>query len=534
MSNYERKFANQGYGRYGRGQRLESVPQDQPVVFEDFSGGYNSSKVGGTSANSSPLTVDTRVDTKGRLRRAPGVRRTEDFAGRTAAQLAVHASLDNTLELILFDPPFIGVKRAGAVQWTDIGLPQSPQFFAWANHGSDLIFSNGIGAVWARKSGEVPRQIEGAPPARAYASFAGRALAGNAIIEGNMEPLGVRWSAANSLVEDWRGLGAGFELLLDDASYGDQILSFIPMGLDAIAVVMRNNIWVGRVTRIRNRPIDFRPVIRELGFVNRRVAVPTPVGVIGLSEVGVYVFDGNSVSHISAAIDEDLLPLDFANLRRYAAQYHPGRMEYWLFTPTETWVYAIKSQRWERRSLVALDAAWWSPLVEGTLWGQATGTWGEASGTWLDYKTKSAEDFDFVVLRSNGMSLGVEDEAEVCYFDLAQTPFWQFQHGQGQRLTEQLTLKATEVQYVGGGLIGLRFANKDGEVIARSVYDLPVKSTPYSTVLHGMYTGEGLRFQLDFGQGNVGVSKVAHRVLQRSERIETNPLRPLGGYPDYG
>lgn len=506
---------------YGQGIRLEDIPRSDSVLFEDFSGGYDSSKVGGASEKSSPLAIDVYVDAEGRIRRVPGLREVEKYTTRTLRQMAVHANLDKVTELVFFDPPFIGVKGPADTVWTDVGLPASDQYVAWTNFGSELVFSNGLGAAFARASGGATRKLLEAPPARAYASFAGRVLAANAIIEGTMEPLGVVWSGASSQVDDWQGLGGGYELLLDDLSYGDEIQSLIPMGLDQIAVSMKRSLWVGRRTGLRDRPVDFKPVVRSMGFVNRRVAVSTQVGVIGLTVDGVYAFDGSSVQHLSRQIDADLLPLDKANIRNYSSAYDPVKMEYWLFTPTETWVLDIQRGRWSRRSLKAKDAVLWSPFVKGPSWNQLVGSWGAQTGAWVDYKSEHTDELELHVLveRDGTSYLGAADEGLSHYVGVASTPFWQFPRVQGKQLDQQFTIQAVELQYLGGGLFGFRHTDMDGVQDKHSSFDLPFVTEPRTAVFNPAATGEGIGFQLDFGEGNIAISKVAVRFLPRSSRI---------------
>lgn len=500
-----------GARRGWRGNQIQALPESQQLVFEDFSGGYDARNR--RSPNSTSFALDTLVTDEGRIRRVPGVVTAEQLSEREPTQVALQPSLDYTTELLLFDPPWLGVKYEGDVEWTNAGLPSSTRPFAWTNFADRLIFGNGTGSVYSREPFGAPVALTEAPQANAYASFAGRVLALGATINGNYEPLGVAWSAANSLPDDWTSEGSGYEFLIDDMSAGDEGVALVTLGLDLVAVMLRNSLWIGRPTRQVGRPVAFTSRVPRLGPINAAVCASTRLGVVFLAASGVWLFDGNGATLLSEQINPQLLPLDTEQYGRYSAFYDPLSHQYYLFTPNETWVYDLLHQRWHRRSLVAYGAVLWSTQYDATTWAEVVGSWAVQTLTWRDFKPRQSEGFRpwFLGNAEGERALGYEDEAQSCHFDTGQTPWWELPFVQGQRLTQPFTVQQLELEYVGGGSIGLQFPTLGAGWTGGPSYSLPDRTELTSVPLWAYRTGLGTGMRLDFGTGFVEVSRATIR-----------------------
>jgi hypothetical protein len=258
MNNYQDKRKPGRHFNYGRGHYIQSLPEAKYAAFINFSGGldYREARED-VPQNSSPSALDVEVTHRDRLRPVPGTTSVEELT-HTPNQLVLHASLEFTSELVMFDPPFIGIRTSDETEWFDVGLPEGDRKFAYVNFGGTLLFSNGRIGLYAKEAGETEVElVEGGPAAHTLASFAGRVFAGAAIIGGNREPLGISWSGASSDHDEWevfndQGVqtGAGFELLIDDMIQGNYIVALRTMGLDFMAILLRNSIWIGRTSSL--------------------------------------------------------------------------------------------------------------------------------------------------------------------------------------------------------------------------------------------------------------------------------------------
>lgn len=540
MSKYER-YGSGSLSRYGTGFQLDpaAVPAMQWIAYPDFSGGYISAAATDTiPKNATGNSLDVEVDRRGRLVVVPGTTEVELLAGRTLTQVALHASLSEGSELLFFDPPFLGVRTSGATAWQDVGLPVSPEPFSWANFGSTLIFGNGRVGTYARQPHSNAIQLLAkAPAASTYASFAGRVFAGRAIIDGNREDLGVVWSASNSDFTDWEGFGAGFELLIDSMTDGaDRIVALRPMGLDFMMIGCRRSIWIATRTGLSSRPADFKSRVSGLGFVNEETVRVTRFGVLGLTDVGVALFDGNQAAIVSEAINSELLPLDMSQLDRYAGVYNPDMAQYYLFTPTLTWVYDLERRRWIKRSLQARAAVAFAAQVSGKRWQDLTGTWGEQVGAWEDLGPAETDDSQFFLLNPAGAdtNLSVEDVASSSNFGVPMLPRWEFPVADGRYLNQLLTVQRVVLRYEGQGEVNLWLPDIDGVMQLRSSnYPLALASGVRTKALFGMATGLGASAMIEFPVGKPKLVRLDLGVLERGPRIENTVFEAREYYQDF-
>lgn len=543
MATFESRLASR---RFGRLQQIppEAVPTAMPLTYSDFSGGFDLRDVRqDVPANTTPEAMDVDVSPEERIRRIHGIEAEETWSlasrpGLDIIQMIPHASLDYSTELLLFAPPLLGIKKEAETQWIEADLP-SGEFYGHVNFGGTLLFSNRKEEkVFVRQPGESTiAVVKKAIPGLTYASFAARVFVGNAVIEGNTERMGIAWSATNSNYEDWEGAGSGFELLIDDLSVGDKILKLMPMGLDFMAIICRHSIWVASRTGLVDRPAAFQSRVGKLGAVSQAACTMTRVGPMFLHDSGIWFFDGNTPQHVSAQIDSALLPLDYENIESYRTAYSPKSERFYLMTPTETWVYELKTQRWWRMSLKALAAIFWSAQGHALTWDEAEGTWDEQTLTWDDMSPEQGEDYNlwFVARdKDGGLSLGKEKQDATCYFGIPQTPYYQFPLVQQEPATKLFTTQNVVLEYIRGGLVGLRQPNVDGDFVGTAVYELPASQRTRVAALPYVHTGLGAGLQLDLGEGCVEISRVQLALLVRGERIILEPLARLSyeGYDE--
>ena len=536
MSTHAR-YGQGPYARYGRGVFVREVPSFEPLVWKDFAGGLNLADVRqDIEAHTTPFAVDTIVTDRDRVRRGPGIETVESLTPHEPRQMAVQADLNNTAELVLFAPPFLGVKREGAVTWTDHGLAGG-RAFGWTNFGGSLVFGNRLGATYARNPrSNTIEAIPGAPSGAAYASFAGRVFVGNAILDGNTEPMGIAWSDSSSFYDSWdEERGAGAELLIDDLSAGDEILRMLAMGLDFLAIVCRRSLWVGRRTGLVGRPADFQPRVPKVGAVSAGAVALTPEGVALLTVEGVRLFDGSGAPVVSEQINSELLPLDSERLEEYKLAFNPRSGYLMVLAPVATYVYDLRRRRWFKRSAVLFDGVGFAEQFAATTWGQLVGSWSVQTKRWGEFTPEQADSLDMYYLGTDGSEtlLGVESDEQTCSFGIPNTALWQLplvlaDRGTNLHLTEQV-----DVEYVGNGVLGLRQPNQVGDYVGVGVWNLPdTGGKPRTLSLYYRHLSQGLGLQLDFGQGCLEVSRVAAHVQLQGPRVNAGLAR-LPGYTDY-
>jgi hypothetical protein len=301
------------FAGFGRKIQMQSLPADAPALtFENFALGYVAgAEKDEIKKNGSPYALNTEVDNKNRIMRAPGTTLVEEFADDHApTQLVVHGNLNGRTELVFFDPPFVGVKQLGATTWFDAGIPGVKRYTSTV-FGGVLLFTNGRSKVFARQAeSSAIEELEEAPPAYTLCSAFNRVFAGGCIINGNFEPLGIRWSAANSDYKDWTGLGASGELLLDDTAIGDRIVTMLSMGLDFIAVMLRRAVWVGRRTNNALHPAQFRPQVPNKGAETAELLF---LGLGPLDVPSLYKEDPTSLDNFGVPMDTPVWEFPFTD-----------------------------------------------------------------------------------------------------------------------------------------------------------------------------------------------------------------------------
>lgn len=533
MQNYDQKFGNEGYGTFGRGHFIKELPVPQRLSFSDFSGGLDMRDAKeDTLQNSSSSSLDVEVTQRDRLRPVPGTT-TSEVLTREAKQMLLQASLDYTSELVLFDAPFLGVKRGATTTWFDASLPVDERLFAAVNFGGALLFSNGSSGLYKRESGKDEVElVEHGPAAHTFASFAGRVFSGATIIGGNREPLGISWSGASSDPSEWDAFnedgsqtGAGSELLIDDMVQGNYIVALRTMGLDFMAVFLRNSIWIGRRTNNLLRPADFQPRVTGVGAINESTCAVTRFGAIHVHDSGVYLFDGNISTLISEQINAELLPIDKSQLNLYRSSYDPLTKQYFLFTPVCTWVLDLERRRWHKRSLVALGASIFASQLSAKTWGELLGTWASQSGAWEDYKAQETGDVEFIYLGEEGgdVVLAKEDPDSRENFGVAMEPFWDSPQVRGASATDLICVKEIGFSYLGEGKLRFDFLDQEGDFVPVREATLR-RSNNFLTDYRRLeqITSRG-GFRLNFLEGNPEVSFVELQVIPAGKKRVRSP-----------
>lgn len=534
--------------RFGSDNRIESFPQRHEEVYRDFSKGYvvdtNRESI---DPGASPFCINVEITKRNRLRSSGGSTLVESFGERNPNYLALHASLDFTAELLFFDAPFLGVKRTGSTVWLDVGLASGP--FAYANYGGTLVFTDGE-RVFGREPNDAHNLevLTEAPVARAYASWAGRLWAGATLVDGRFEPLGIAWSAVaeentegivvRSDHRDWNGEGAGAELLIDDMTAGDRIVALRPIGLDFMAVMMRNSIWVGSRTGDIDRPGDFKSRIPGLGAVTEPVCRMTPRGIMFLSDSGVYSFDGNTPQHLSRAIDGILLPLDYENLDAYWATYDPQKQWYYLHTPCETFIFDLLNNRWLPLSLLAEASVVWPIQLPFIRWMDLIGDWSnQAQYRWLDYRGTAEGLIEMLFmgdLPDGERAIERRDPRSRTFFGEQFESIWEWRPVSDKHVNRLITMKEFLVEYVGFGRLTFWAPNIHGVYEPFAQGDLPNISNPDIAIFAASKTGRILGLQVRFCEPFLEILQAETKGQLRSNRIEQidGPHYPAPEIPD--
>lgn len=503
-----------------------ALPQSVPVPFRGFSGGLDlSDRPEDVAENSSPDCSDVEVTEQDELIRQEGIQTVESFVGRTILHMRPHFGLDARTELLMFAPPFIGVKRDVGTVWTDHGLDPEGGFVAATNHGGTLLFTDGR-AVYTREAFSDSIQTrEDVPIARSYVSFAGRVFALDVNWQGAHEASGIVWSAANSLAHDFDSTGTGYELLIAEQSFNDRGIALKSMNLDMIAILMRRSIWIGRRTGLVDRPASFEPRVQGAGAVNAATAQVTPYGVLFLSDDGVRIFDGNQAVVISQKINKALLPLDYENLDGYSSLYDPQRSWYYLFTPSETWILDLSKQRWYRKSVVVQHAAMfadqealvtWESFPPGTTWEDLAGQ------VWEDYIIEEGPIMYtyFIADVAGTPTLGLQTTDDETYYGTVVRPYWRFRVSDTPLLRQMVTVKAVTVEYDGFGTIEIMLPNVDGDMVLAVTEALAIAGLRRVTEVPMLWSGRGLGLTLRIMAGDPAIKAVDMEVVPRSKSVK--------------
>lgn len=495
-------FGRGGFERFGRGQYLQELPGTRQVKVQDFSGGYDSRDAReDVPKNTSPYAIDVEVSTRDEIIRAPGVVTRETFATRTPEQLVLHSSLDLTAELLVLDAPFLGISDGTTTTWTDHALPVGR--YAWTNYGGRLLFSEGT-TMYSRLPAAAPAAVAGAPGARAFATFAGRIIAGHVKNGASVVPMGLQWNAASAAYNDWGGVGAGFEELISNRLEVDYITNLVPLGFDLLVIVCRRSVWVASRTGQTDRPLDAQARIEGLGAVSYGGSCATPYGVAMLTDDGVQIFDGSSLQPIGDQIRNELLPLNLAVAESYKLHYHPSRDRLYVLTPTDTWVYEFARRRWYRRSLVALSAASFGA---------------------------TQNNYDIYFLGTDNLGrvvLGREDVTHAKYFDDAQTPICELPLEDGEYVNQIISSTQYLMKYLGEGTVDFWMPSTEGvyERVTGITLSPTTGTKPMLATTQKMHSGLALGIQLRIVSGTPRIAGVAADIILRGPRIPKPTARP--------
>lgn len=517
---------------WGRGRYLQQLPQSSEMVVASFAGGVDLREPAqDTPVNCASDARDMEITSRDRLRPAPGTTLVEAFEDHDPTQVILHASLDYRSELVLLDPPYVGVKSHSETVWTDADLP-SGRLYGYTNFGGTLVLSNGREGLWYREPGGSVSLIDEAPSGYTLANFAGRIFVGGATVGGTREPLGVAWSGATSSVDDWSGEGAGYELLIDDLSLSNYIVSLRTMGLDFLAVLLRQSIWIGTRTGLTNRPADFQSRVLGIGCVSDKTAVVTRFGVVFLADTGVYVFDGNQVALLSAEINDALLPLGDIDL--YAGRYNPKNECYYLFTPDGTWLLDLGQldpgrldftrRRWlPVRSGVALDAALFATQFAALSWGQLVGSWAAQTGSWEDYSPRELDDARLLLLgeQDGVMCLVEEDYDSRESFGVALDPYWTTQWLVAPEASRLVLVQGIDLMYKASyAYVELESTDENGDLTALLSSGLRQRAEPGEQHFGANKAGLGLKLRLSITDGTAEIERIVARHRLLSPRVE--------------
>lgn len=541
---YGDKFGNQR-GGYGKGFPVQTLPAPQTARYKDFSGGYYAGDADeDVPPNTTPGGTDVEVSRKDRIIRAPGTAAFEALAGRSPEQLAIHAGLGFRSELVLFDLPFIGFKREAATTWVNAGLvPGDPvtNMYFYATFGDDFIFQNGAQHVYKHTFGtDSVELVDAVPLGYTMAVWAARLWVGGAIIDGNFEELGLDWSGVNGYLDRDIDNGAGTELLIQDTGLGDRMVALRPMGFDYMAILMRRSIWIARRVDDLARPGDFVPRVTGKGCVHERTAKTTFGGVIYLSDEGVEIFDGNDSQHLSAAIDAEILPLDYANINKYTATYNPQNQRYTLIVPGKgVYVLDMLRKRWFKRTQLAIDVVPFATQFHAQTWAELVGSWDAQASTWKAFSPNEIDTPDTVFLGQmpdTSYAIEKEDKNATAYFGRAQVPLWICPTTEGQRAIDLVTTQELRATYVGSGTLGYQLRNNDGDLVHVDQAVLPNQAAPKTKKMTGMFTGKGVGLALEVG-GLLELIKIELDFRLRGRRIGDGVLDAAGAgtvTPDQG
>lgn len=508
--------------------RAQALP---PIKYSSFGGGFfRGAKDIAVPKNAAADALDIEITRDDKLRRAPGTTRVESYGSRVPRQLILHPSLDFTSELLTITTTSdLGIKREGATAWYGTSLPITGPKFFYATYGDTLLLSNGRHKIFSREPrATVLTELPDLPLGRTMAVIAGRLFIGGAAISGNFEPMGQFWSGANGPDDIDPLNGAGGELLIADTGYGDAIVANRIIGLDMMAILCRRSIWIGRVTGLPTRPLDFQLRVPGKGCVSEACARTVHGGVMYLGDEGVELFDGNDPIHKSYGIDTEILPLDMENIGLYSAAYDPRRRWYYLFTPFATYIYDLRFDRWYKRSMIAISGSIFATQFPAITWGEAVGTWGDQLLTWADMSPEESGIADMLftgLVPGEAYTLEKEDYDSVAYFGVEQDSFWVTQTEEaGQQSNTAWTVKAARVEHEGeAGTIELLI--NDGVSLGQA--DLPASDEPTVSQMKSNQTSRALVGEIRFKDGQPIISSFEFDPIKRSQLRKTDVRRQV-------
>lgn len=531
MSSKYRSVFGRGNGDYGEGVSTPQLPKFIPIKFNQFSAGFNVSDADQDVADaSSPDALDMEVNKQDALVKAPGTLIYELLSVlKTPRQMALFVSLSLEQELLLFDPPFIGIKKTlNPIDWisTPIAAAEVKPFF-WTTFADTFIFANGNIAVYTHEMASGTVEVDPLiPNGASFAVSAARLLVGGAVIDGLRQPMTMAWSGINgyNTFDFVNDLGSGFESLISDQSVGDEIIAVRPMGLDLIAVVCRNSIWIGRRTGDLDRPHDYQPRQTGTGAIAEPTVKTVLGGVIYLGAEGLEFFDGNKSTHISGPIDPDLLPIDYAQLKEYNSAYDPSTQRYMLFTPLATYVFDMVRNRWYKRSLVALAGVPFAESLPPVAWADTIGSWAEQYESWLTSvgENESLPKMTFLGVNSDAVyALHKESYPDYSNFGYVFVPRWQSRLIESPVASDLVTTDTISIRYKEGGSLDLYLPDINGALaqVNQVPVVLAVSSSRNLKRRKSLWTGMQAGWKIEMLSGLTEISEVELRVHPRGPRI---------------
>lgn len=404
----------------------DAIPKEETLQFKTFAGGFDSRDAQEDLPDgTSPDMRDMEVTAQDRLVPAPGVTAIDAALAHQPTQLLVHAGPNFASELLLLSAPHLGVYRTGSVQWQD-----SPDFepgvYSMANYAGVALLSKGPGKLLFREALGKLGVIDAAPGGFAVGVFAGRVvLGGTSFQDSDVDYMRVVWNDSSGDYRKWSlDDGSADQVLIGSSiSRADRIQAFSYLGFNTLAVMCRRSIWIGQPTGDVFQPIDFQLRLADTGCSYSETVIATEFGVLFLSDDGVRLFDGNTASVISDAINQQLLPtLDTDG--RYSASFDPSRKRYYLNTPVATWVLDMLRRRWFRWCTAFRGSAFFPTQAAnvGRTWADAVGTWGDQTGAW--WQLGKPESGTGVMHFIQGPKLGFEDPNSSQALDTSLIPRW--------------------------------------------------------------------------------------------------------------
>jgi hypothetical protein len=308
-------------------------------------------------------------------------------------------------------------------------------------------------------------------------------------------------------------------LLLDDTSQNDRIVALRALGFDLMVIVLRKAIWIGRPTNDPFAPVSFEPRIYGVGAVTEPTVRTVLGGVMFLSDAGVKLFDGSTVTHMSSEIDQDILPLAFDSIHDYSAVYNPQDQVYSLFTPNGTFDYEFIYQRWMPRSLVVDRAvAIHNPLSFN--FEEGTGGWGMNWGSfWGDAPPAGPGASSDAMIYQKGSDLGSPDPSITTYFGVEQTPVWSSPESEVQQMDDVVSVNRIDLHYTGVGEVAIETPDEEGDYEAYGSAVLDSDSADRVAKVYAIRSGLGAGVRLRISSGFPQIARIGVEFERLSGRM---------------
>ncbi len=516
------KIRLRGMSLSGVSLSSELAQELQPNIlpYPDYKGGLNYQDAQqDLDAMFTQETRDVVITNKGRLKRAPGHLVIEELADSHVVQaLLIHPSLDFSVELLIIDGEYVGIKDGTGTTWIDASLPAGDGWVGITN-GENILFTNGVNGIYTREYADSTiGLITDSPAGRTLANFAGRVWVGGPTVGGSFQAMGVYWSGASGLITDWLGIGAGAELLISNNLIDDRVQAMRPISFDLLAILCQRTVWVAIRTGDPYRPAEFEIRSQGVGCIAESTVQSTPLGVIFLSDDGVMLFDGNQVVSLSKAIDAVLLPVLTDAIAGYSSAYEAINARYWLFTPTESFCFEVTKGRWLRYRFVTTKGIAFSEQFASVTWESALGLWSSYTDTWADLETPAGTERlvlgyqDKLAVLSNSSDEYIDESEVRAEYEMIRRDGNTIS---GMFTTDRLFLRRTGAE----AELEVHLPGNDGTNALVATRAIPNSSTEDVVELGLLHTGRGAGGMIAWTDVSLEVSHVALRGLLRSKRI---------------